>query len=64
MKTIEIIISPAGEARLQTRGFTGSTCQEASKIIQSALGAMESDQKTAEFHTTCGTVTQNTNRRG
>ena len=28
MKTIEIIVSPNGETRVQTKGFAGSECQQ------------------------------------
>lgn len=52
MKTIEIIVSPAGEARLETKGFTGSECQEASRFLEHALGTCIHDQVTSEFYTT------------
>ena len=50
MKTIEIIISPKGEATLQTKGFAGSSCRDASKFIEQALGEKEVETLTAEFH--------------
>ena len=37
MKTIEITVSSQGEARLQTKGFTGSSCREASRLLEQAL---------------------------
>ena len=49
-KTIEIIVSPIGETRLETRGFAGAECQEASKFIEQALGVAAGEQMTAEFH--------------
>ena len=49
-KTIEIIINPAGEATVQTKGFTGSSCRDASKAIERALGLVQSDQVTAEMY--------------
>ena len=49
-KIIEIIISPAGETRLETKGFTGATCQEASGFLEAALGNRAGEQLTAEFH--------------
>ena len=48
MKTIEIIISPQGETRLETRGFAGVACQDASRFIENALGEKSSDRPTAE----------------
>ena len=54
MKTIEIIVSPTGETRVETKGFTGSECRDASKLIEQALGARQSERLTAEFHQTTG----------
>ena len=50
MKTIEIVVSPKGETTVQTKGFTGSSCQEASKLIEQALGTKASEQMTPEFY--------------
>ncbi len=47
---IEIIVSPTGETTVQTRGFTGSSCRDASKFIENALGDRAGEQLTAEFH--------------
>jgi Protein of unknown function (DUF2997) len=49
---IEVIVSPNGEATLQTKGFSGSSCREASKALEQALGIVESDAPTAELHQT------------
>jgi hypothetical protein len=48
MKTIELVVSPTGETKLQTRGFTGDSCREASAFLEAALGAKQSDQPTSE----------------
>ena len=50
IKTIEIIISPTGQTRLETKGFTGTTCQGASKFLEQALGKKLSETATAEAH--------------
>ncbi len=50
MKTIEIIVSPKGETTVTTRGFNGSSCREASKFIEQALGQRLGERLTAEFH--------------
>lgn len=50
MKTIEVIVSPQGETRIETRGFTGSSCQQASQYLEQALGAKVSDKPTAELY--------------
>jgi hypothetical protein len=49
-KIIEIVVSPTGEANVETKGFSGSECCEASKLIEQALGQRTSEQLTAEFH--------------
>ena len=49
-KIIEVVVSPSGETRVETKGFTGSSCQEASRFLEQALGAKLSDQPTAEFY--------------
>jgi hypothetical protein len=49
-RTIEIIISPTGESRVETKGFAGSECREASRSLESALGRATSESLTAEFH--------------
>ena len=58
MKVIEIIVSPQGEARVQTKGFAGAGCQEASRFLEQALGQRTKEQLTAEFHQSVATVQQ------
>ena len=47
---IEVTVSPQGEAKIQTRGYEGSRCQEASKFLEHALGLVTAEQKTSEFY--------------
>lgn len=49
-QTIEIIIAPSGESRVETKGFAGSQCKDASRFLESALGKTTSESLTAEFH--------------
>jgi hypothetical protein len=51
-KTIEIIVSPTGQTTVETRGFTGATCQEASRFLEQALGNRTGERLTAEFYQT------------
>ncbi|TWT38945.1 DUF2997 domain-containing protein [Blastopirellula retiformator] len=51
MKTIEIIVSPKGETRLETKGYSGAECQDASRFLEQALGKRTKEQLTSEFHT-------------
>jgi hypothetical protein len=50
MTTIEILVSPKGETVVQTKGFAGSSCREASRFIEQALGSRASETLTSEFH--------------
>ncbi len=50
MKTIEITVSPKGETQVETKGFTGSGCRQASKFIESALGKISGETLKPEFH--------------
>jgi hypothetical protein len=50
VKIIEITVSPRGESKVETRGFTGGACREASRFLEQALGARTAESLTAEFH--------------
>jgi hypothetical protein len=47
---IEIIISAKGESMITTKGFAGTSCRDASKALEEALGQRTGEQLTAEFH--------------
>ena len=49
-KIIRLIVSPPGETRIETKGFSGPECREASKFLEQALGQPVSEQLTAEFY--------------
>ena len=51
-QTIEIIVSPKGETTVQTKGFAGASCKDASKFIEQALGEKIDEKMTAEFYQT------------
>ena len=50
MKIIEITIDSKGQSKIETRGFTGGECREASKFIEQALGQLTSEKLSAEFY--------------
>jgi hypothetical protein len=50
LKTIEIIVTIGGRTSVQTLGFTVSSCRDASKFIEQALGQRTSETLTAEFY--------------
>jgi hypothetical protein len=47
---IEVIFSSTGATRIQTLGFSGSCCQDASRFLERALGTCVIEQRTAEFY--------------
>lgn len=59
MPIIEVTISPKGESTVQTKGFAGNDCLQASKFIENALGLTVGEQKTGEFYA----VTENQQQR-
>ena len=50
MKTIEITVAPRGQIKVETRGFTGGECREASRFIEQALGQRIDEKLTTEFY--------------
>jgi hypothetical protein len=49
-KVIRVIVSPTGETKVETKGFTGGECREASRFLEQALGQPLGEQLTAEFY--------------
>ncbi len=50
MKTIKITVDARGETKVETRGFTGGECRDASRFVEHALGTRAAEALTAEFH--------------
>lgn len=50
MTRIEILVAPNGQTTVQTKGFAGSVCQDASRFIEQALGSRTNEAITPEFH--------------
>ena len=48
MQRMIITISSEGEVSLQTTGFADSTCKDASRAMEKALGATVSDRPTSD----------------
>jgi hypothetical protein len=51
-KCIEVIVAPDGSTRVETRGFWGNECCQASQFLEAALGKPRGEQLTAEFYQT------------
>ena len=50
MRIIEVTVSPQGETTVQTKGYAGADCLQASRFLEEALGATINERKTAEFY--------------
>ena len=50
MKIIELIVQPDGQTRVETKGFAGPECQQASEFIEKALGERTGERLTGEFY--------------
>jgi hypothetical protein len=57
-QTLEIIVTSDGRTSVQTLGFQGAACRDASKFLEEALGKPFSDRRTAEFYQTTTASTQ------
>jgi Protein of unknown function (DUF2997) len=49
-KVVEVIVRPNGRTSLETKGFVGSECQEASRFIKEALGQSTHEHLTSKFY--------------
>jgi hypothetical protein len=52
MRVIEVTVAPDGAVTVQTKGYVGADCVQASQFLEQALGATIKDQKTSEFYQT------------
>jgi hypothetical protein len=55
VRVIEVTVSPQGDVTVQTRGYAGGDCLQASKFLEQALGVATMDHKTAEFYQSTAT---------
>jgi hypothetical protein len=49
-KTIEITVSPEGATSIKTAGFTGSSCKDATRELERALGVSGRESLLPEFY--------------
>ena len=49
-KRIEITVSPEGAVSLKTTGFSGSSCKDATRELERALGMSGKETLLPEFH--------------
>jgi hypothetical protein len=59
---IELVFTPQGEVRLETRGLKGKTCLTETEALEKALGTVKDRIRTSEYYqqpaTTKGTTRQ------
>jgi hypothetical protein len=48
-KTIQITVSPEGAVNIKTLGFTGSSCRDATRDIERALGVAGTEHLLPEY---------------
>jgi hypothetical protein len=63
-KLIEIIVAPDGTTKVETSGFSGSECRNASRFIEKALGSSVNEQLKSEFYQATEQRTENQSRNG
>ncbi len=63
-QTIEVIVSSTGETRIESKGFAGNACQQASRFLEEALGAKTSERLTAEYYHQPLTEVQQLDQKG
>lgn len=51
-QTIEVVVAPNGETRVETKGFIGARCRAASEFLERALGASTGERLKPEFYQT------------
>jgi hypothetical protein len=49
-RMIEVVVSPTGETTVQTKGYAGADCLQASRFLEQALGATTAERTTPEFY--------------
>ena len=54
-RVIEVVVSSKGETTVQTKGYAGADCLQASKFLEQALGVVSAERKSAEFYETAPT---------
>lgn len=49
-RTIEVIISPAGELKIDAVGFIGPDCEKATSFLEKALGTISKRDRKPDYH--------------
>ncbi len=57
-RIIEVTVTPQGDVTVQTQGYLGAGCLQASKFLEEALGVVTTERKSAEFFASIQTDAQ------
>jgi hypothetical protein len=49
-RSIEIIVAPTGEIRIDAVNFKGADCEQATRFLEEALGTAGARQRKPEYH--------------
>ncbi len=47
---ISVTIAPDGSVEIETSGFTGKSCQDATRALEAWLGGQKTERLKPEFH--------------
>ena len=56
MRRIQVNVSLGGDITLETHGFEGATCKDASRALERALGLITRDQTKADASEAIGPI--------
>ncbi|MCB1232966.1 MAG: DUF2997 domain-containing protein [Verrucomicrobiae bacterium] len=60
---IEVRVSPEGAITVEAHGYTGNTCEEATRFLEEELGAIGRHQRKRDWYRRNRTRTQNDNQQ-
>jgi hypothetical protein len=63
LKIIEITVLPDGSSKVETKGFSGSECRDASRFLETALGQATSERLTSDFYQDVASESQQAQQR-
>lgn len=49
-RVIEVTVSPTGETTVQTKGYAGNDCLQASRFLEQVLGVTTNERLTSEYY--------------
>jgi len=58
MKIIEVTVFPDGSTKVETKGFVGKACQDATRQLEQAMGNTTGEKKKPEFYKAAASGTQ------